>query len=101
MIASCTFQPRASVPLGRIHWDIARQGYGVIDVVHDCGDDAHTLQFIDVKTGWSEGTRDFLVRGTHPISQFFHWWMENWRITRFTDCMVSCYGWTMTLMALR
>lgn len=47
------------VPMKRIAWDIAEPGHFETDLVHHCGREAsgeyvHTLQMIDVATGWSE-----------------------------------------------
>jgi hypothetical protein len=52
-------QATAGVPMGRIPWDIAEAGHAEVDLVHHGGEStageyAHTLQLIDVKTGWSE-----------------------------------------------
>jgi hypothetical protein len=47
------------VPMGRIPWDTERPGHLEADTVHHCGDSAtgeyvHTVQFVDVATGWAE-----------------------------------------------
>jgi len=47
------------VPMKVIPWDIALPGHFEVDLVHHggtqvSGDCAYTVQFIDVKTGWSE-----------------------------------------------
>ncbi len=47
------------IPAQRIPWDIGQAGHCEIDLVHHCGPSAsgdylHTLQLIDVATGWSE-----------------------------------------------
>jgi hypothetical protein len=47
------------VPMKRIAWDIQEPGHFETDLVHHCGREAsgeylHTLQMIDVATGWSE-----------------------------------------------
>lgn len=52
-------QVRREVPMQRIAWDIAEPGHFETDLVHHCGHEAsgeyvHTLQMIDVATGWSE-----------------------------------------------
>jgi hypothetical protein len=58
-------RPKASnpclkqAPMGRIPWDQATPGHFEVDLVHHCGPAAsgeyvHTLQLIDVNTGWSE-----------------------------------------------
>ena len=48
-----------SMPMTRIAWDIPEPGHFETDLVHHCGREAsgeyvHTLQMIDVATGWSE-----------------------------------------------
>lgn len=50
---------RRAVPMGRIPWDQPQPGHFEVDLVHHCGPTAsgeyvHTLQLIDVCTGWSE-----------------------------------------------
>lgn len=50
---------RAGVRMGRMPWDTARPGHFEVDLVHHCGPSAsgeyaHTLQLVDVATGWSE-----------------------------------------------
>jgi hypothetical protein len=50
---------RRNVPVRRIPWNETRPGYFETDLVHHCGISAsgqyvHTLQMIDVATGWSE-----------------------------------------------
>jgi len=50
---------RRQVPMGRIPWDQPQPGHFEVDLVHHCGPAAsgeyvHTLQMIDVHTGWSE-----------------------------------------------
>jgi len=52
-------QVTRDIPTRRIPWDEARPGHFEIDLVHHCGasasgDYVHTLQCIDVATGWSE-----------------------------------------------
>jgi hypothetical protein len=47
------------IPAQRIPWDIAEPGHCEVDLVHHCGASAsgdylHTLQMVDVATGWSE-----------------------------------------------
>jgi hypothetical protein len=47
------------IPAQRIPWDIGEAGHCEVDLVHHCGSSAtgdylHTLQLIDVATGWSE-----------------------------------------------
>ena len=47
------------IPMGRLSWDIALPGSFETDLVHHCGAVAageyvHTLQLVDIATGWSE-----------------------------------------------
>ena len=47
------------IPMKRIAWDIAVPGHFEVDLVHHCGPSAsgeylHSLQMLDVATGWSE-----------------------------------------------
>ena len=47
------------IPMRRLPWDIDTPGYFEVDLVHHCGTSAHgeyvhTLQMIDVFSGWSE-----------------------------------------------
>jgi hypothetical protein len=48
-----------TIPMRRIPWDEPEPGHFEVDTVHHCGasasgDYVHTLQLIDVATGWSE-----------------------------------------------
>ena len=50
---------RRSIPTSRIAWDEQEPGHFEVDLVHHCGISAsgqyvHTLQMVDVATGWSE-----------------------------------------------
>jgi hypothetical protein len=50
---------RREVPMRRIPWDTADPGHREVDLVHHAGGSAagdyvHTLQMVDVATGWSE-----------------------------------------------
>jgi hypothetical protein len=52
-------QMTKGVPMGRIPWDIGEPGHFEVDLVHHSGGSSlgeyvHTLQLIDVATGWSE-----------------------------------------------
>jgi hypothetical protein len=52
-------QYRRNVPVRRIPWNEQEPGHMEVDLVHHCGPSAsgqyvHTLQLIDVATGWSE-----------------------------------------------
>jgi hypothetical protein len=47
------------IPMGRIPWEIKEPGHFEMDLVHHCGaasvgEYVHTLQMVDVATGWSE-----------------------------------------------
>jgi hypothetical protein len=47
------------IPIRRIPWDEPQPGHFEVDLVHHCGPSAsgqyvHTLQMVDVATGWSE-----------------------------------------------
>ncbi len=90
---------RQDVPMGRLPWDTAEPGHFEADLVHHCGSSAtgeyvHTLQLVDIATGWSErvavlgrsqqameagfrrilGRLPFPVRQLHPDngSEFFN-----------------------------
>jgi hypothetical protein len=63
-------QVTRDVPMRKIPWDIEEPGHFEVDTVHHCGPVAsgeyvHTVQMIDVATGWSERAaslgRSFLV----------------------------------------
>ena len=48
-----------AVPMGRLSWKISEPGHFEADLVHHCGTTSsgeyvHTLQLVDVATGWSE-----------------------------------------------
>lgn len=50
---------RKQYPMSKIAWDIAEVGHFEVDLVHHGGENAageyvHTLQMVDVATGWSE-----------------------------------------------
>ncbi len=50
---------KRGVPAGRIPWQEQEPGHFEVDLVHHCGPSAsgeyvHTLQMVDVATGWSE-----------------------------------------------
>ncbi len=54
-----TFAQKQSIPMRRIDWAERRPGHFEVDLVHHCGLSAdgqyvHTLQLLDVATGWSE-----------------------------------------------
>jgi len=65
-------QLAGQVPIERIAWNESKAGHFEVDMVHHCGSAAggqfvHTLQMIDVATGWSERVatlgRSYLVVG--------------------------------------
>lgn len=50
---------RKNYPMGKIAWDVEEAGCFEVDLVHHCGETGngeyiHTLQMVDVATGWSE-----------------------------------------------
>ncbi len=52
-------QVRKEVPMKRLAWDITEPGHFEVDLVHHGGENTageygHTIQLIDVTTGWSE-----------------------------------------------
>jgi hypothetical protein len=52
-------QATKGVPMGRLAWDIAEPGHFEVDLVHHSGESTaglygHTIQLVDVATGWSE-----------------------------------------------
>ena len=54
-----TNQVARDIPMGRLPWDITEPGHFEVDLVHHCGPSTqgeyiHTLQMVDVTTGWSE-----------------------------------------------
>ncbi len=54
-----TFAQKHSIPMRRIDWTECRPGHFEVNLVHHCGVSAdgqyvHTLQLLDVATGWSE-----------------------------------------------
>ena len=54
-----TFAQKQAIPIRRIDWQERRPGHFEVDLVHHCGVSAdgqyvHTLQLLDVATGWSE-----------------------------------------------
>lgn len=58
-------QATKGVPMGRIAWDVSEAGHCEVDLVHHSGESSsgeygHTLQMVDVLTGWSERV---VVRG--------------------------------------
>ncbi len=68
-------QATKGVPMGRIPWDIGEPGHFEVDLVHHSGDSTaglygHTIQLIDVATGWSE-RRAVLGRGQSAMEGGF------------------------------
>jgi hypothetical protein len=52
-------QVTKGVPMGRIPWDTHEPGHFEVDLVHHNGESSaglygHTIQLVDVATGWSE-----------------------------------------------
>lgn len=64
---------RAAVPMERLPWSLTEPGHFEVDLVHHsgestAGDYVHTLQMVDVATGWSEraallGRSQYAVEG--------------------------------------
>ena len=57
--AGRNYAQRQAIPMRRIPWQESTPGHFEVDLVHHCGVSAtgqyvHTLQMIDVATGWSE-----------------------------------------------
>lgn len=58
-LPSPTFAQKQMIPIRRIEWNERRPGHFEVDLVHHCGINAegqyaHTLQMVDVASGWSE-----------------------------------------------
>lgn len=73
-------QARKEVPMKRIGWDTTEPGHFEVDLVHHSGEStageyAHTLQMIDVATGWSERVA-VLGRGQTAMEAGFRRIME-------------------------
>ena len=69
-----------TVPIARIPWDVKAVGHMEVDLVHHCGasvggEYVHTLQLLDVRTGWSERVavlgRSYLVI-SHAVKYVAH-----------------------------
>ena len=63
------------IPMGRIPWDTPDPGHFEVDLVHHCGSSTngeyvHSLQMIDVATGWSERVA-ILGRGQRAMEEGF------------------------------
>ena len=68
-------QATKGVPMKRIAWDIGEPGHFEVDLVHHSGESSageygHTLQLIDVATGWSERVM-LLGRGYQAMREAF------------------------------
>ena len=68
------------VPMGRIPWDVGEPGHFETDLVHHCGisssgEYVHTLQMVDVATGWTE-TRAVLGRSYVVMEDAFQYVLE-------------------------
>jgi hypothetical protein len=66
---------RQAVPMRRIPWDTTEPGHCEVDLVHHggasaAGEYAHTLQLVDVATGWSERVA-LLGRSQRAMEQAF------------------------------
>jgi hypothetical protein len=66
---------RATVPIGLISWDMDEPGHFETDLVHHCGGApvgtyVHTLQLVDIATGWSERVAVF-GRGEEAMVEGF------------------------------
>jgi hypothetical protein len=66
---------RAAVPMERLDWSLTEPGYFEVDLVHHSGestasDYVHTLQMVDVATGWSERVA-LLGRSQYAVEQAF------------------------------
>jgi len=68
------------VPMGRLGWDIPIPGSFETDLVHHCGSAAagnyvHTLQLVDIATGWSERvailgrSQEAMVKGFRKVQE--------------------------------
>jgi hypothetical protein len=65
------------VPMGRIPWDVGVPGHFETDLVHHCGSSSsgeyvHTMQMVDVATGWTE-TRAVLGRSYVVMKDAFQY----------------------------
>jgi len=63
------------VPMGRIPWDVGEPGHFEVDLVYHSGESTaglhgHTIQLIDVATGWSERVA-VLGRGQRAMEEGF------------------------------
>jgi len=68
-------QVTKGVPMGRLAWDIAEPGHFEVDLVHHSGESSaglygHSIQLVDVATGWSERVA-VLGRGQQAMEMGF------------------------------
>jgi hypothetical protein len=68
------------VPMGRIPWDVGVPGHFETDLVHHCGSSSsgeyvHTMQMVDVATGWTE-TRAVLGRSYVVMKDAFQYTLD-------------------------
>ncbi|MCL4545759.1 MAG: transposase family protein [Chloroflexi bacterium] len=68
-------QVARTLPMGRLAWETAEPGHCEVDLVHHSGpiasgDDVHTLQLVDIATGWSERVA-ILGRGQRAMEAGF------------------------------
>jgi hypothetical protein len=68
------------IPMGRLPWQTAEPGHFEVDLVHHCGmsaagDYVHTLQMVDIATGWSERAA-ILGRGEGAMRKGFRHILE-------------------------
>jgi hypothetical protein len=66
---------RKDVPMGRLSWQTTAPGWFEVDLVHHCGESTtgdylHTLQLVDIATGWSERVA-ILGRGQQAMETGF------------------------------
>jgi hypothetical protein len=111
-----TNRARKDVPMGRIAWNVREPGHFETDTVHHCGASAsglyvHTLQMVDVSSGWTErqavlgrsyvvmqdafctilGRIPFAVQEVHPDngSEFFNDHLRRFWKERAPDVQLS------------
>jgi hypothetical protein len=73
-------QVTKGVPMGRISWDMQQAGHFEVDLVHHSGETTageylHSLQLVDVATGWSERVA-VLGRGQRAMEAAFRHILE-------------------------
>jgi hypothetical protein len=109
-------QVTKGVPMKRIAWDIREPGHFEVDLVHHSGESSageygHTLQLIDVATGWSERVMlwgrgyqamreafeqvskrlPFAIKELHPDNgpEFFNWHLVRYWKEQVTGVQLS------------